>query len=97
MNNDEMEELWKESIYSLIKNHVEALKEDTSSPNSSFVYLENNTLQMIMAYMFINMNRSTNYSNNSDTAELADIENNLDALIDNSKKEFEIILGMLKG
>ncbi len=93
-----MEELWKESIYSLIKNHVEALKEDTSSPNSSFVYLENNTLQMIMAYMFINMNRSTNYSNYSmDTAELAEIENNLDVLIDNSKKEFEIILGMLKG
>ncbi|SHH11652.1 hypothetical protein [Virgibacillus chiguensis] len=98
MNNEEMEKLWKESIYSLIKNHLETLREDTPSPNSNFVYLENNMLQIIMAYMFMNMNRSTDYSNNSmDTAELVDIENNLDSLINYSKKEFETILGMLKG
>lgn len=96
MKNEETETLFKQSVHLFIKNHLETLSQDLQSNNRSFVYLENNMLQMMMTYLFMNMNNKYDHrSDPLDIDKLEQIEANLDSIIDESKNEFEEIFDML--
>lgn len=96
MKNEEMEKLFKQSVHLFLKNHLETLSQDLQANNRSFVYLENNMLQMMMTYLFMNMDDKYDYQNDQlDTDKLEKIEANLDSMIDESKNEFEEIFDML--
>jgi hypothetical protein len=96
MKNEEMETLFKQSVHLFIKNHLETISQDLQANNSSFVYLENNMLQMMMTYLFMNMdNKYDQRIDPLDTDILEQIEANLDSMIDENKNEFEEIFNML--
>ncbi|MFU0790397.1 hypothetical protein JNUCC74_03115 [Cerasibacillus sp. JNUCC 74] len=96
MKNEEMETLFKQSVHLFIKNHLETISQDLQANNRSFVYLENNMLQMMMTYLFMNMdNKYDHRIDPLDTDILEQIEANLDSMIDENKNEFEEIFNML--
>ncbi|WP_077319394.1 hypothetical protein [Virgibacillus proomii] len=96
MKNEEMETLFKQSVHLFIKNHLETISQDLQANNRSFVYLENNMLQMMMTYLFMNMDSKYDHRIDPlDTDILEQIEANLDSMIDENKNEFEEIFNML--
>ncbi|NBJ71656.1 MULTISPECIES: hypothetical protein [Clostridia] len=96
MKNEEMEKLFNQSVRLFLKNHLETLNQDLQANNRSFVYLENNMLQMMMTYLFMNMdNKAESRHNQVDMEKLEQIESDLDAIIDENKNEFEAIFDLL--
>ncbi len=97
MKDEEMERLFKQSMHLFVRDHMEKLSQELQVDNRSFVYLENNMLQMIMTYLFMNVDKKyENYRNEPfDTNQLDELEANLDSMIDKSKAEFEAVFDML--
>lgn len=87
----------KQLTHKLIKDKLEQLK--SKKDDHSFVYLEGNTLSMLLMYLLNNSdNQNTVNSPITKENDFSSIEiiKELDSLIMNNKREFEDILNQLK-
>ncbi|WP_026561689.1 hypothetical protein [Bacillus sp. J37] len=88
----------KKLTHKLIKDKLEQLK-SKNKDDHSFIYLESNTLSMLLMYLLNNTEKQkTDNSTATDENDFSSIEliKELDTLIIKNKKEFEDIIDQLK-
>ncbi|MCM3654507.1 hypothetical protein [Metabacillus litoralis] len=98
-DNKEQELLLKQLSSNFIKEQIEQIK-NNKKDNNSFIYLENNTLNMLIVYLLMdfearNRDNSTSISNEIEFS-TNELNEELDSVINNNKKRFEEILNLLK-
>jgi hypothetical protein len=98
LGGNEQELLVKNVIRQFMKNQIDDQEEVNKERNNSFVFLENNTLNMLITYMLMNRDHRPSVEMNRDEVGLsqAEILEDLDQVISDSKKEFEEIITLLK-
>ncbi|KHF39862.1 hypothetical protein [Halalkalibacter okhensis] len=97
--NQEQELLFKQLTYHFMKEQLEQLKENKKEKNRSYVYLESNTLNMLLVYLLMHVNANQKHTTMKEQeSELIpeEISDNLDSIITNNKENFEEILSYLK-
>ncbi|MBM7603161.1 hypothetical protein JOC75_001131 [Metabacillus crassostreae] len=99
MNSNEKQEhefLLKELSRTFVKNQLEQLK-NKNKDNNSFIYLEGNTLNMLIVYLLMENERNNQQtSENVQSSIPEELINALDLLMSKNKTEFEDILSILK-
>ncbi|WP_077624230.1 hypothetical protein [Sediminibacillus massiliensis] len=100
MTNNEEQHLLKELIRHQMKEYTDRMKKvDSGRDNNSFIFLENNTLDMLITYLFIQMDHQQNSENSDSGANSADLEvilKSLDSMIDESRRAYNDIIDILK-
>jgi hypothetical protein len=94
----EQELLMKNVIRQFMRNQLDDLEEVKNDRNNSFVFLENNTLNMLITYMLMNREYRPNQEVTRDEREFSQTEilEELDQLIADSKQEFDKIITLMK-
>lgn len=96
--NRELELLLKQLTRNYINEQLQQLK-NMKKDNNSFIFLESNTLNMLIVYLLTSM-EAQNSDNTTNSKEneffLDELIEELDSVIFNNKKEFEEILSLLK-
>jgi penicillin-binding protein-related factor A (putative recombinase) len=90
--------LFKQLIRHFMNEQLEQLKENSKNKNRSFVYLENNTLNMLLVYLLMQMNPQKKYENHSDNSDFIpeEIFEELNSVLKQNKEGFEEIIHRLK-
>ncbi|WP_404453353.1 hypothetical protein LG329_03395 [Virgibacillus necropolis] len=100
--NHERELLLKQLIRHSINDQIEALKSNKKESNSSFVFLDSSTLNMLILYLLMNSDGEKSQVNKPEAANSNDDPvtdesmGELDELISNRTQEFEEVLALLK-
>lgn len=84
-----------ELIQQYMKDNLERLtQDDPSKKNNSFVYLENDTIQLLILYLFMRMEKGDKRAGNEyieeEVSQLLDTANNV------NRQSFEDVLELLK-
>jgi hypothetical protein len=97
-DNQDQELHLKQATRDFIQEQLEQLK-NTKKDNNSFVYLESDTLNMLIVSLLMKL-EAQNSDKTANTKENGffpdELITELDSIIKNSKKEFEEILSLLK-
>ncbi|WP_163537034.1 hypothetical protein [Gracilibacillus sp. YIM 98692] len=97
--NNKNNELMQQLIRNSMRQYTDRLNnESQQKDNNSFIFLENNTLNMLMTYMFMHLeNQQANGSRYEDPSpDLEEISLSLDSMIEESKAAFEEMIDILK-
>ncbi|WP_332634775.1 hypothetical protein [Halalkalibacter flavus] len=97
--NHEQELLFKQLTQYFMKEHLEQLKGNKKNKNNSFIYLESNTLNMLLIYLLVNLDNQQSHgtaSSHESAPFPKEIFEELNSIIANNKEEFEEILSYLK-
>lgn len=88
--------LIEQIINQYVVEHLSKTKEDISENNNSFLFLEKDSLNLLLAYlMFMKKNTATPTVEN-ETLETSKLLAHLDKLIDENKQEFESLLDLFR-
>ncbi|WP_163583353.1 hypothetical protein [Gracilibacillus saliphilus] len=80
-------------ISQYMKDYIDRIHKEDYKKNNSFVYLENETLHMLLMYLFMK-----NTSNNTDSSQvnLSELAEVLDRHIENNRQGYEEVIHLLK-
>ncbi|WP_018931371.1 hypothetical protein [Gracilibacillus lacisalsi] len=80
-------------ISQYMKDYIDRIHKEDYKKNNSFVYLENETLHMLLMYLFMK-----NTSNNTDSSQvnLSELAEVLDRHIENNRQGYEEVIQLLK-
>ena len=81
----------EEIIQQYLQNYLSAPKDG----DNSFLFLEKDSLHLLLAYLLF-MNRHTTNPSKQDVLEVSPLLVQLDDLIENNKKEFEMLLNLFR-
>ncbi|MFD2046664.1 hypothetical protein ACFSTA_20610 [Ornithinibacillus salinisoli] len=98
-HNEEQQLLIKKIVDNYMKESTERLyNEDKEITNNSFIFLENNTIHMIMTYMLMHLDtqRSQGNTNEVKSQDLQEISESLDSLIEENNLVFKEIINLLQ-
>ncbi|MFD2654529.1 hypothetical protein [Gracilibacillus thailandensis] len=84
---------FNQMISQYMKDYIDRIHKEDYKKNNSFVYLENETLHMLLMYLFIK-----NTSNNTDSSQvnLSELAEVLDRHIENNRLGYEEVIQLLK-
>lgn len=94
----EQELLMKNVIRQFMRNQLDDIDNVKNDRNNSFVFLENNTLNMLITYLLMNREYRPTQEVTKDEGEFSQtkILEVLDQLIADSKQEFDKIINLMK-
>ena len=97
-NNEEQQVLIKQLVSSFMKDYSEQLNSKEKGNNNSFVFLENNTLQMLITYMFMHLDNNIGQVNRNEdeSPDLEEISLSIDSMVNETRVAYEEIIDMLK-
>ncbi|MBM7573686.1 hypothetical protein [Aquibacillus albus] len=98
-NNEEQQLLVKQLIRSYMKEQTEQLNnENRENKNNSFVFLENNTLNMLLTYMFMQLDNRRDHDHREEvkSSDLEGISQSIDSMMEANRVFFEEIIDVLK-
>ena len=98
LDEKELELFMKQMIRQIMKEQLSEVNTDQQKNNNSYVFLENRTLNMVILYMLMKEERSTNSKKSEGTNRPSEMETveKLEQVIADNQKEFEKILTLLK-
>ncbi|MGP4038677.1 hypothetical protein ACTWP4_02025 [Gracilibacillus sp. D59] len=97
--NNENNELMQQLIRNSMREYTDRLNnESQQKDNNSFIFLENNTLNMLMTYMFMHLENQQDNGRKDEvqSADLEEISLSLDSMVEESKASFEEMIDILK-
>ncbi|MFC4403905.1 hypothetical protein [Gracilibacillus xinjiangensis] len=92
MKKSNMEELAQQLIANYMMDYQKQIGKSEGEANGSFVFLDHQTLQMILTYMFAQMGQAQ-----SVTYDTAELESKMDHVMVQQKKQLEEIILALEG
>ncbi|TQR16304.1 hypothetical protein [Psychrobacillus soli] len=97
-NENEQEILLKNLIRRLMEEQLDELKEEKKENDNSFIFLESNTLNMLIAYLLINQTNRKNGEVADDNSGLSQVKilEELDRITADNQQEFEEVITLLK-
>lgn len=91
----DFELMLKELTRDFINRQLQQMK-NKGKDNKSFVYLENQTLDLILTYLLMKMDRQHNEQHIESTVIPDELVQTIDEITNKEKKQFEEIIEMLK-
>lgn len=98
-NDQDQQKLYKNMIEHLEKEYLEHQNGDKKERNNSYVFLENNTLHLLinLITMLVDKPQPEKFENDHETSStLNDLSSHIDVSMEDSKKSFEEVIHMLK-
>ncbi|MFC0561971.1 hypothetical protein [Halalkalibacter alkalisediminis] len=99
MNNKEQQELlFKQLTHHFLSEQLEQLKGNKEDKNRSFIYLESNTINILLVYLLMQMNtkKTNETASNNNNLIPEEIVEEINSVLHNNKKSFEDIISQLK-
>ncbi|GGA38348.1 hypothetical protein [Psychrobacillus lasiicapitis] len=98
LTGNEQEILLKNLMRRLMKEQLDELKEEKKRSNNSFLFLENNTLNMLITYLVMNQTNRKDVAmvDDSNKPSQEKILQELDHIIADNQQQFEEIITILK-
>lgn len=95
---NEHEILLKNLMRRLMKEQLDELKEEKKRSNNSFLFLENNTLNMLITYMVMNHSNRKDVEVVDDNSRFSQVKilEELDHIIVDNQQQFEEVITILK-
>ncbi|MDI2585750.1 hypothetical protein OR571_01030 [Psychrobacillus sp. NEAU-3TGS] len=98
LTGNEQEILLKNLMRRLMKDQLDELKEEKNRSNNSFLFLENNTLNMLLTYMVMNHSNRKDVEVVDDNSRFSQVKilEELDHIIVDNQQQFEEVITILK-
>src|SRR5690554_4604316 len=96
INENDLELLVKRILSEFIEDQFNDLKEEKQEDNNSFIFLEKDTLNILLNYMLMNGKNPPHEEAEQDSGNEVKISEEIEQIIVDNKKEFEEILILLK-
>ncbi|MFJ5770515.1 hypothetical protein [Psychrobacillus sp. NPDC093180] len=98
LTGNEQEILLKNLMRRLMKDQLDELKEEKKRSNNSFLFLENNTLNMLLTYLVMNHSNRKDVEVVDDNSRFSQVKilEELDHIIVDNRQQFEEVITILK-